>query len=133
MGIMAAASLGYWKDEVTLIYSKYFEQGWPIVRVSSPVQALETHKRKLASFLAKWGGKGFCQEVDQERICRDRVKAPPSFWWRNCKAQRQDRTEPLFFHSAVLRFQEANACRGHWRKGSCSMRLWSVGPGHMGP
>ena len=98
MGIMAAASLCYWRDEIKLIHTKYLEQCSPTVSASCLIQALEAQKRKLPSLLIKDCGKAFVRRWTLlEQICRDRVKAPPSCWCRNCKGTEagQNRTSVL--------------------------------------
>ena len=50
--VVAAASLGSYRDEIKFISTTYLEQS-----ASGLVQALETQQRKLPSFLAKESGK----------------------------------------------------------------------------
>ena len=55
--VVAAASLGSYRDEIKFISTTYLAQSLPMVSVSGLVQALETQQRKLPSFLAKECGK----------------------------------------------------------------------------
>lgn len=55
--VVAAASLGSYRDEIKFISTTYIEQSLPMVSASGLVQALETQQRKLPSLLAKESGK----------------------------------------------------------------------------
>lgn len=132
MGLTAAASLCYRRDETKLTHAKYLEQCSPTVSASCLIPALEAQKRKLLSLLTKDCGQAFVRRwALLEQICRDRVEAPPSCWCRNCTGTEagQNRTSVLPPQLA-LRLQKAEAWGGErtW-KGSCAVRLEGAGPG----
>lgn len=98
MGLTAAASLCYRRDETKLTHAKCLEQCSPTVSASCLIPALEAQKRKLPSLLTKDCGQAFVRRwALLEQICRDRVEAPPSCWCRNCTGTEagQNRTSVL--------------------------------------
>lgn len=130
---MAAASLGYWRDETELI-CKYSEQCLPMVSTSDLAQALETQKRELPSLLAKESEKGFCQEVDSLRMDLQRQDEGASILFASIllvkEPQRhRGRTEQNLCPSPSSSGAAGSGWGGHLWKGSCAMRLEGVGLG----
>lgn len=115
MGLMAAASLCYRRDETKLIHAKYLEQCSPTASASCLTPALEAQKRKLPSLLTKDCGQAFVRRWTLlEQICRDRVKAPPSCWCSNCKGTEAGQNRTSVLPPAVGSEAAESRCVG-WR------------------